>query len=57
MALTKKQLATALTRDFETTLNSYASGEARAMKKQCDRLANRWPKKPRLAGLRLENEH
>ena len=40
MALTKKQLATALTRDFETTLGSYASGDARNLKKQCDRLAN-----------------
>ena len=40
MALTKKQLAKALSRDFETTLGSYASGDARNLKKQCDRLAN-----------------
>ncbi len=40
MAVTKKQLAAALSRDFETTLGSYASSDARTMKKQCDRLAN-----------------
>ena len=40
MAISKKELVKALTKDYETKLGSYASGSERSLKKQCDKLAN-----------------
>lgn len=40
MAVSKKELVKAVTKDYETRLGSYASGAERSLKKQCDRLAN-----------------
>lgn len=40
MAISKKALVKAVTKDYETKINSYASSDVRTLKKQCDRLAN-----------------
>ena len=40
MAISKKALVKAVTKDYETKVNSYASNAERLLKKQCDRLTN-----------------
>jgi len=38
MAVSKKELIKAVTKDYETRLSSYATNGERLLKKQCDRL-------------------
>jgi hypothetical protein len=38
MAVSKKEVIKAVTKDYETRLGSYASNAERSLKKQCDRL-------------------